>query len=321
MKSKLHFLLLLSIGFLQGCSREGDGVFQGYIEGEYVYIAPGEGGKLNKLLVHRGDAVQAGQVLFRLDPEPQKSALGEAEQRLVQARSRLADLQKGRRPTEIAALEARLASARVDAEFAESELQRYTRLEEGSVISPDEMDRARTRRDAALASVASLAADLETGRLGGRIDEIAAAEAEVEAGRARVERASWALRQKQRTAPAGGIVDDTFYRVGEQVGAGRPVVSILPPENIKVRFFVPEPRLSQLERGMEVQVVMDGAPDPVNATVSFISTQAEFTPPVIYSQENRAKLVYMIEAQFEPGTASTLHPGQPVDVSLGSRIQ
>ena len=154
MKLKFHFLLLLSIGFLQSCSQEGDGVFQGYIEGEYIYIAPGEGGKLNKLLVHRGDAVQAGQVLFRLDPEPQKSALGEAEQRLVQARSRLADLQKGRRPTEIASLEARLSSARVDAEFAESELQRYARLEQGSVISPDEMDRARTRRDAALASVA-----------------------------------------------------------------------------------------------------------------------------------------------------------------------
>ncbi|MCU0771271.1 MAG: HlyD family efflux transporter periplasmic adaptor subunit [Verrucomicrobia bacterium] len=317
MKGRLPVLLgaLLLLG--AGCSARHDGTFQGYLEGEFVYAASPVGGELKELFVSRGEPVESGQPLFQLDPEPESSTLREAEQRVTQAESRRTNLTKGLRPSEVAALEARLAGASADAEFAESEVQRLTRLKQDSVISPEEMDRARARRDTALAWVASLQADLETARLGARQDEIAAAQAEVDAALAARDRARWTAAQKRRSAPARATVEDTLYRVGEWVAPGRPVVALLPPENLKVRFFVPEPDLSSMALGARLLVSFDGAPEPVPARVSFISTEAEFTPPVIYSRENRAKLVYMAEARFDTTPSANLRPGQPVDVRRG----
>jgi HlyD family secretion protein len=311
---RCQFILLLPLVLLFGCSPKHTGVWQGYLEGEYVYVAAPVGGALQELTISRGDEVQAGQRLFQLDPEPETAAQREAEQRVAQAAARLANLSKGLRPSEIAALEARLTSAKSDAEFAESEVKRFTQLKEERVISPDEMERAQTRWDAARATAASLEADLETARLGAREDEIAAATSEVEAAKAGLARAEWAVAQKQQFALTNGMVEDTLFRVGEWVAPGKPVVSLLPPTNLKVRFFVPETALSSLRQGLKVRVSFDGGPGPVEATINYISAQAEFTPPVIYSRENRAKLVYMVEAVFPPEEAVRLHPGQPVDV-------
>jgi HlyD family secretion protein len=111
-------------------------------------------------------------------------------------------------------------------------------------------------------------------------------------------------------------VQDTLYRAGEWVATGNPVVELLPPANIKVRFFVPQAALPRIKPGQTVSVTFDGGPHAYSATVNFISTQAEFTPPVIYSRENRSKLVFMIEAKFSPADAADLRPGQPVDVEL-----
>jgi HlyD family secretion protein len=131
-------------------------------------------------------------------------------------------------------------------------------------------------------------------------------------------RAEWDLSQKAQSAPRGGLVFDTLYREGEWVAAGRPVVSLLPPQNIKVRAFVPETRVAAIRPGDPVRVTVDGVKEPFLGKVSFISPRAEFTPPVIYSLESRSKLVFMVEAIFDPDTAAKLHPGQPVDVQFGS---
>ena len=111
-------------------------------------------------------------------------------------------------------------------------------------------------------------------------------------------------------------MQDTLYRAGEWVAAGNPVVELLPPANIKVRFFVPQAVLPRIKTGQTVSVTFDGGQRAYSATVNYISTQAEFTPPVIYSRENRAKLVFMIEAKFSPADAAELRPGQPVDVEV-----
>jgi HlyD family secretion protein len=161
-----------------------------------------------------------------------------------------------------------------------------------------------------------LEADLKTAQLGLRSDQIAAAEAEMHAREAALARAEWDLAQKKQSAPKAGLISDTLYREGEWVAAGRPVVALLPPQNIKVRAFVPEPDLGALHVGQPAQVFVDGVPDPLTGKVSFISPQSEFTPPVIYSRESRSKLVFMIELVFEPSVAEKLHPGQPVDVRI-----
>jgi HlyD family secretion protein len=160
-------------------------------------------------------------------------------------------------------------------------------------------------------------ADLKTARLGSREDQVTAAKANLRALEAALAKAEWDVAQKRQAAPQGGLVFDTLYREGEWVAAGRPVVVLLPPPNVKVRAFVPETRVGAIRPGDPVQVFVDGVAEPFAGRVSFISPRAEYTPPVIYSRESRSKLVFMIEATFDPAAAAELHPGQPVDVRFG----
>jgi HlyD family secretion protein len=317
MKNFLNAILAgLAAVLLAGCGHHSPGSFQGYIEGEYVYVASPLGGALTNLAVARGDAVKAGQPLFELERQSEAAALAQAEKNLAQAQSQLDDLTKGRRPTEIESLAAQLDRARANFKLSGVELTRREQPGGPELISKEELDQVRAQHDADQAQVNQLAADLATAKLGGRDDAIRAAQAAVESQRAARDKAQWSFDQKRQFAPAGAQVHDTLYRSGEFVAAGNPVVVLLPPENLKVRFFVPQEKLPQIKTGGSVSVKADGAPRAVSATVNYISTQAEYTPPVIYSRETRAELVFMIEATFAPADAAELRPGQPVDVEL-----
>jgi HlyD family secretion protein len=315
-----NFLSVIPAAFaavlLAGCGEKSTGSFQGYIEGEYVYVAAPLGGALTNLAVARGDSVKTGQILFALERQSEADALAQAEKNLAQAQSQLDDLTKGKRPTEIASLEAQLERAQADLKLSAAQLARREKLDVTDVVSKEELDQARAQNDASQAQVSQLTADLATAKLGGRDDAIRAAQAAFESQRAALDKAKWAFDQKQQFAPADAAVHDTLYRPGEFVAAGNPVVALLPPENLKVRFFVLQEKLAQVKIGATVSVAADGAARAVNATVNYISTQAEYTPPVIYSRETRAELVFMIEAKFSPADAVELRPGQPVDVRL-----
>lgn len=310
----LLFCLLPSAG----CNGEDSNTVQGYVEGEFVYVASPLAGSLQTLGVRRGERITSGTPLFALDSIPESAAREEAARKLAQARATLEDLRKGKRPSELEALEAQLKQARAAVALADKEFAQ----QEGLMRTPGataELDyiRARSVRDQNRQRLAELEADLRTARLGSRTDQIAAAELNVRALEAALARAEWELAQKHQSASQDALVFDTLYREGEWVPAGRPVVVLLPPGNVKVRAFVPEPRIGAVRQGDSIQVTIDGLAQPVAGTVSFISPQAEYTPPVIYSKETRSKLVFMIEAVFDRDTSMTLHPGQPVDVQLG----
>jgi HlyD family secretion protein len=262
--------------------------------------------------------VKGGDVLFKLDDVPETAARDEAERRLVQARATLEDQKKGRRPSEIESLEARLAQARAALAFAQKEATRLEHLVGSDAVAMLEFERAVSTRDQAQQRVAQLDAELVTARLGARTDQISAAEANVRALEAALAAAEWNLTQKVQHAPRAGLVFDTLYREGEWVAAGRPVVALLPPAYVKLRAFVPEPRVATIQQGDPVSVFVDGVAAPLSGRVSYVSPRAEYTPPVIYSRESRSKLVFMVEAVFEPHVAAKLHPGQPVDVRFGS---
>lgn len=300
-----------------GCDRTAPNRVQGYVEGEYVYIASPLAGQLKSLSVQRGVQVKAGDVLFTLDGSPQTEARDEAERRLTQARANLEDLRKGKRPTEIEALEAQLGQAQAALSLSQKELERQENLLTSDATAQQDVDRVRSTFEQNRQRVAQIQADLETARLGSRLDQITAAEANVRAMEALLSKAEWELSQKCQSAPQAGLVFDTLYREGEWVAAGRPVVALLPPGNVKVRAFVPETWLARIRPGDQVQVFVDGLREPFAGRISFISPQAEYTPPVIFSRESRSKLVFMIEIAFEPATAATMHPGQPVDVQFG----
>lgn len=301
-----------------GCGNSDPNLVQGYVEGEYVYVASPLPGALESLSVQRGTQVKEGDPLFALDSVAEQAARDEAERRLAQARANLEDAKKGKRPTEIEAIKAQLKQARAALKLAESEFARHEALMSVPGATAElEFDRARSMRDQQRQRVAQLEADLTTAQLGSRSDLVIAAEAEVRAREAALAKAEWDLSQKRQRAPKAGLVFDTLYREGEWVAAGRPVVALLPPQNVKVRAFVPQAKIGTIHLGDQVAVSMDSVAQPLIGTVSFISPRVEFTPPVIYSRESRDKLVFMIEATFDPQVAANLHPGQPVDVRVG----
>ena len=311
---------LLVLLLTAGCKPEHDGSWQGYIEGEYVYVSAPLGGILTELDVKRGDQVKSAQPLFALEKAAEMATVHEAEQKLAQAKAKRDNLLKGRRPTEISALEARLQQNKVATNLARRELERLANLYKSNTgaVSQEQLDQAQSKLDSYKAEAQIIEADIATAKLGAREDEIKAAELEISMLEAALAKAQWAVDQKAQAAPAEGVVQDTLYRPGEFVSAGSPIVSLLPPQNIKVRFFVAQDKLASLKAGTPVQVALDGSDKKYTATVSYISTQAEFTHPVIYSQQTRSKLVFMIEAEFTPADSASLHPGQPVDVRPAS---
>lgn len=308
-------LVFLMLSVLTACDKVPSDLVQGYVEGEYVYVASPYGGALATLSVRRGMQVTAGDPLFALEQISEKATRDEADRKLSQARANLEDRRKGKRPSEIASLRAQLQQAQAALQLSIREVAR----QEGLAAVPGaavevEVDRARSARDQNQQRVSQLEADLNTALLGSRTDQVAAAEAEVRAKEAALAKAEWDLAQKRQLAPKTGLVFDTLYREGEWVSAGRPVVVLLPPDYIKVRAFVSQAKLGAINLGDAVQVMVDGVQGSFPGKVSYISPKAEYTPPVLYSQGSRDKLVFMIEVLFEQAVAVNLHPGQPVDV-------
>ena len=244
----LALLLLLA-----GCSDPKKDRFQGYVEGEFVYVASPLAGQLETLSVQRGQQVTAGQPLFALDETSEKAAREQIKAALV---------------------------------LSERELARQEKLFGTGVAATQDLDRARSARDQ---------------------------------DKRRLDQTNWSFEQKKQSAPQAGLVYDTLFRQGEWVAAGKPVVVLLPPQNIKVRAFVPETRVGSIYYGETAQVTVDGVQSPFFGKVSYISPRAEYTPPVIYSRETRAKLVFMVELIFDPQAAANLHPGQPGDVEFKSK--
>jgi HlyD family secretion protein len=312
-RAKLTGLLALAV--LAGCTRPGPAGYQGYLEGEFVYVASPLAGRLESLAVAKGARVAAGSPLFTLERSAELAAQQQAADQLRAAQARFEDLKKGSRPSELAALEARRNQAAAAAELSALELTRQENLFKTQVISVSDFDRARLAHAQNLHVVEELTSQLATAGLGGRSDAIAAAGADVSAATAAKERADWSVNQKAQSAPRAALVYDTLYREGEFVAAGLPVVALLPPENLKVRFFVPEADFAALKAGAPVRVALTGQPAPLAAHISYLSPQPEFTPPVLYNRDNRAKLVFLVEAVFD-AAAPDLHPGQPVDVTL-----
>jgi HlyD family secretion protein len=310
-------LLWLAVALATGaCGNSAPPALQGYVEGEYVRVAAPFGGTLVKLDTERGRTVEAGAPLFALEAENEDAARREAQERMRKAESIAADLRRGKRPTEVEAARAQLAQAETTAAFSGKEYRRQLELVAKGFVSEQRSDEARAARDRDLNKVVELKNDLATVRAGARPDEIRAAEAEAAAAREALAQAQWRLRQKSVASTVAGTVTDTLFVRGEWVPAGAPVVSVLPPANVKVRFFVPQPRLAGLKLGQQVAIACDGCGTGLDATVSYIASQAEFTPPVLYSKDNRAKMVFLVEARPAAGVAAKLHPGQPIDVRL-----
>jgi len=296
-------------------SSAGALAWQGYVDADYVKVAPTQAGLLTSVAVARGDLVQPGAPLFTQDETPDRATRDQAARQLDQARQQLANLQAGGKQTEIDQANANLAEARTTLAQAEADYRRGKALLPDRAVSVQSVEQLGAAYQSAQAKVRALQAALaQSNGPMGREDEIKAQLFAVDSAKAALDFADWRLGQRRVAAPAGGRVVDVLAQPGETLAAGAPVVSLLPPGNILVRFFVAETVLGGIHRGDPVTLACDGCASGLVATISFISPQAEYSPPVIYSESNREKLVYLIEAHPTPEQATQLRPGQPVDV-------
>jgi HlyD family secretion protein len=309
----VSFVLIAMCGLLSSCNHSDDYTVQGYVEGEFVYVASPMAGALQTLSVVRGTQVQEGASLFTLEDGYEKASRDEAKRKVAQAQANLEDAKTGQRPTELQSIQAQLDQANAALVLSRKEFERQEALARSGVASRQDLDRSRSMRDQDQQRVSQLQSTLETARLGAREQQIVAAEEALKAQEAALAAAEWRLSQKSQNSPKSGLVYDTLYREGDWVASGKPVVVLLPPDNIKVRVFVSQEKLGLIHQGDPVRVSVDGVSKPYEGRVSYISSKSEFTPPVIYSQDMREKLVYLVEISFDSRIAAKLHPGQPVD--------
>jgi HlyD family secretion protein len=305
------------VAALAACGEAPRDVYQGYVEGEFVQVASPIGGTLETLAVTRGQTAAAGAPLFVLEHATEAAAVAQAEAQSNAALARLDNLRQGRRTPELDAARAQVANAEAALRLSTQQQAQQEKLAQAGFVSGIALTTARSARERDAAQLANAQAQLATAHLSvGRTAETAAAAADADAARAALEQARAKLAQKSPTAPAAARVQDTYFTVGEWVPASMPVVSLLPPGNVKLRFFVPETAVAGVQPGRKMTVSCDACGAGLAARVSYVSAQAEYTPPVIYSRESRSKLVYLIEARPEGDTVAKLMPGQPVEVRL-----
>lgn len=301
-----RLLLMVGIG-------TDDGRYLGYVEGETSLIAPPIAGRLIERPVERRGRVKKGDRLFVIDPVTARAEVARAEAMLAEARARHQNMLTGKRQEEQDVIRAQRREIEAALVQAETELKRQTELLARNITTHQAFEQADSQVRQLRSRAASLAAQERVGDLAARQSEIAAAAALIEQSQANLAQAQKRLEDLMPLAPEDALVENTFFNVGEWVPAGSPVVSLLPDHRVKLRFFVPEEEVARARTGREVSFTCDSCPAGLKAMITYVSPRAEYTPPVIYSQSARTKLVFLVEAR--PTNASTsLPPGLPVSV-------
>jgi len=274
-----------------------------------------EAARIETLAARQGERVSAGQALATLETQDARHAAEEAGAALAQAEAQAADLKEGRRPEEIAVLEAALHSAEAQEAEARRVLDRTRDLAGRAIATQADLERAETALELAEAATGQAKANLAVARLPARQDAIRAAESQVNRARAALAQAEWRLGQRTVAAPAAGRIAEVIRHPGDIAGPSAPILSLLPDGAIRLKLYLPEPQFSTVAIGALLAVQCDGCPPGLTARVTYASPEPEFTPPVIYSLETRQKLVHLVEARPE-GDAAALKPGQIVDVRM-----
>lgn len=291
-------------------------VYNGYVEADYVYVASSVTGRIRTLSVAEGDAVTVGGFLFDMDAGQQRATLRAANARVAQAEANLRNLETGSRDAEIAVIRASLEEARAARALAETTLARTENLSGRGIVTQARVDSDRSALDQASAHVAQLEAQLEVAELPARGEQVIAARATLDAARAEAEVAAAQLDDMRTVAPITGRIEKVYYTVGEVASSGTPVVSILPPDALKVLFYLPETARAGFDIGETLALSCDGCADGIEAVITRMASDPQYTPPIIYSRDERHRMVFRAEARLAPGTG--LLPGQPVTLERPS---
>jgi HlyD family secretion protein len=286
--------------------------WNGYVEVDYVYIGAPSAGIIATVVAREGQAIKAGEVLFILDSRQQEAVLRAAEARVEAARANAENLATGSRDAEIDVVRANLEKGNADLALARSQSERSDKLLAEGLVPQAKADQDRATLRSAAAQVQQLEAQLRVAELPARDPQRVAAEATLVAAEADADKAREDLADRTVTAPADGRVERLYFSQGEMASAGTPVVALQPGGSLKVKFYLAEADRPAFAMGETLRVSCDGCGDGLSAKVSFFASDPQFTPPVIYSRDERSRLTFLAEATLDDGSA--LHPGQPVTV-------
>jgi len=304
---------------LAACDNKGKDGYQGYAEADWVFVGPDDAGRLLSLSATEGSQIEKGAPLFSVDDTLELAARDQAQSALQESQAKLARLQApDKRPEEIAVMQATADRTKAAYEEAEKDLARQQALFTEGHTSKAGLDNAVSTRDQDLAAWKEAQRQITVGNMPAHDLDIAAAQQEVGMNQQALASAQQKLDRRHIVAPVSGLVQEIYYRPGEVVPAGQPVAQLLPPGNLKLRFYVPEPDLPKIVQGGRIAISCDGCEAGLTGHIYFISGTSEFTPPVIFSLEERSKLVYLIEAR--PDQPEKLRVGQPVTVTLAPNV-
>jgi HlyD family secretion protein len=299
MRRLLPSLPLLS---LIACGAPVNTHWLGYVEGEVALIAPPQPGWITSVEVARGSQVKVGDALFTLDAVREIAARDNALAAINQAKE-----QGSQAAAQITQAKAQEAQIVADIAKSQKELERQQGLVQTGASPRRDLEAAQAAYDSARAQRNQAVAQQTQAGAARR-----QAEAQANAAQANLMSAEFNLSQRSVNSLVTGQVQDIYFRQGEYANAGVPVVSVLPPANVFVRFFVPEQAVANLKLGSQVHIACDSCAPDLVGTIGFIAAQAEFTPPIIYSIGNRERLVFKAEARVAGGLP--LRPGLPVEV-------
>jgi HlyD family secretion protein len=291
----------------------GQANYLGYVEGETVMIAAPQAGRIAKRPATKGAAIRKGDPVFSLDTIVATAEQARADAAVQTAQAQLDNLLTGKREPELELIRAQRHEAEAGLALAKSDLVRALSLTTSGTSSRITLEQAQAAVSQFQARVAQFNASEVAGKLAARDAEIDAARSKVKEAEASAAQARAKLADLAPLSPLDATVEDTFFDVGEWVSAGQPIVSLLAPEAITLRFFVPEQALAKAQPGTGVHFTCDGCGTVKAATITHVETTPEFTPPVIYSQGVRAKLVYLVEARPD-AVDPLLRPGLPIEV-------
>lgn len=321
MSKKLVVIIVLALVaaatafFMLRNSRTADGTVRvsGNIEITTVEASFKIPGRVMERLVDEGVRVKAGQLVARLDSSDLAKEVALRQADVQAARAALAELEAGSRKEEIGQAEATLARADAEATRAEADFKRVKSLFEREVVARRDLDNARAAADAATANVRLARESLTLSRKGPRRERIDQGRAKAKEAEAALAIAQERLSYATLVAPSAGMVMAKHVEPGEQVAAGTPVITIGDLENTWVRAYINETDLGQVKLGQEVKVTTDTYPGKsYQGKISFIASEAEFTPKNVQTQKERVKLVYRIKVTI-PNPNMELKPGMPAD--------
>lgn len=274
----MHKIMGLCLLLLLVSCKDARPTYSGYIDADMTYLASNYSGRLIALGVVRGQLVQKNQILFKLQQtnEYYQVAMSQENQ----------DNLKAQRQAIVDQIHYNVIN--------------YTRtlhIRKQNAASQNDLEVAKKDLDVLKSQLAAIDAQIKSNQL--NRDALA-----------------WQARQKQAYAVDAGLIFDTYFTKGEYVQAGQPVVSLITPAHIKVIFYVPETDLSRIALQDKIKVSMDHSTQLITGRISYIANTAQYTPPILFSRENRQTLVFRVEATLDAPNLKQIHLGQPVSLEF-----